>query len=189
METHRGSDQDGGEMRKETRVLQDVTPSTHSPGTFSWSWDSAETHSLMTVMGVRVIEGKTNEDDSLEPAVPQKRPRNCRGKENQHHSFLMPKRFRRSARSLSAVSCSWEQMPDELLLVIFHCLSLPHLLKASRVSRRWHRLAFDKSLWYSVDLSKSNLPLGTVSQVLEAGVVVLRCPRSFLGEPMFKDER
>ncbi|XP_041042354.1 S-phase kinase-associated protein 2 isoform X1 [Carcharodon carcharias] len=181
-------------MAKETRVLQDVTPSTHSPGglhhppTFTWSWDQAETHSLMTVMGVRVIDEKTHEAESLEPAPPQKRPRNCQGKENQPHSFLMPKRFRKSAHSSSGVSCSWEKLPDELLLVIFRSLSLPHLLKASRVSKRWHRLVFDKSLWYSVDLSKGNLPLGTVGQVLGAGVVVLRSPRSFLGDPMFKDE-
>uniref|UniRef100_UPI00398EC64F S-phase kinase-associated protein 2 n=1 Tax=Pristiophorus japonicus TaxID=55135 RepID=UPI00398EC64F len=85
-------------------------------------------------------------------------------------------------------SCSCDDLPDELLLVIFRSLSLSHLLKASRVSRRWHRLAFDKSLWYSVDLSKGSLPPGTIGQVLGAGVVVFRSPRSFLGNPNFKDD-
>ncbi|XP_048451230.1 S-phase kinase-associated protein 2 isoform X2 [Rhincodon typus] len=180
----------GTELGKDTRVLQEVTPSSCSPSTFTWSWDLAETRSLMTVMGVRLIEEKTNK--AAEPsdrAAPPKRPRSCRGKENQVHNFLVSKRFRKSAHSSSGVSCSWGELPDELLLVIFRFLSLPHLLKASRVSKRWYRLAFDKSLWYSVDLSKGNLSPGTVGQVLGAGVVVFRSPCSFLGDPMFKDER
>ncbi|XP_067885177.1 S-phase kinase-associated protein 2 isoform X2 [Heterodontus francisci] len=143
----------------------------------------------MTVMGVRLIEEKVNEaSKTLEEAPPEKRPRHCQGKENQLHTYLVSKRFRKSGHSLSGVSCSWEKLPDELLLVIFRSLTLPHLLKASRVSRRWHRLAFDKSLWYSVNLSKGSLPIGTVSQVLGAGVVVFKSPCSFLGDPMFKND-
>ncbi|XP_048383163.2 S-phase kinase-associated protein 2 [Stegostoma tigrinum] len=176
----------GPEPGKDTRVLQEVTPSSCGPSTVPWSWDLAETRSLMTVMGVRLIEEKTNR--AAEPsdrAAPPKRPRSCRGKENQ----VVSKRFRKSAHSPSGVSCSWGELPDELLLVIFRFLSLPHLLKASIVSKRWNRLAFDKSLWYSVDLSKGNLSPGTVGQLLGAGVVVFRSPCSFLGDPMFKDER
>ncbi|XP_043558869.1 S-phase kinase-associated protein 2 [Chiloscyllium plagiosum] len=180
----------GVEVVKDTRVLQEVTPSSCSPSTFTRSWDSVETHSLMTVMGVRLIEEKTNKAaESSDPAAPPKRPRHCQGKENHVHNFLVSKRFRKSAHSSPGVSCSWEALPDELLLVIFRFLSLPHLLKASSVSKQWHRLAFDKSLWYSVDLGKGNLPPGTVGQVLGAGVVVFRSPCSFLGDPIFKDER
>ncbi|XP_062905735.1 S-phase kinase-associated protein 2 isoform X4 [Mobula hypostoma] len=160
-----------------------------SSATFTWSWDSVETDSLMTVMGVRLIEDNTNaagEDPHHSP--PNKRPRHCQGKENQPHNFLVSRRFRKADCS-SGVSRSWEELPDELLLVIFHSLSMPQLLKVSQVSRRWHRLAFDKSLWYSVDLSKASLPSGTLGRVLGTGVVVLRSPRSFLGDPIFKDDR
>ncbi|XP_051876074.1 S-phase kinase-associated protein 2 isoform X2 [Pristis pectinata] len=143
----------------------------------------------MTVMGVRQIEEDTKTlSEDPEQSPPSKRPRHCQGKENQPHSFLVTRRFRKPDCS-SGVTRSWEELPDELLLVIFHSLSLPHLLKVSQVSRRWHRLAFDKSLWYSVDLSKASLPSGTLGQVLGAGVVILRSPRSFLGDPMFKDDR
>ncbi|XP_072113137.1 S-phase kinase-associated protein 2-like isoform X1 [Mobula birostris] len=170
-----------GTMRQEDRSC--------SSATFTWSWDSVETDSLMTVMGVRLIEDNTNaagEDPHHSP--PNKRPRLCQGKENQPHNFLVSRRFRKADCS-SGVSRSWEELPDELLLVIFHSLSMPQLLKVSQVSRRWHRLAFDKSLWYSVDLSKASLPSGTLGRVLGAGVVVLRSPRSFLGDPIFKDDR
>ncbi|XP_051876073.1 S-phase kinase-associated protein 2 isoform X1 [Pristis pectinata] len=170
-------------------VHREDTPSNCSSATFTWSWDPVETRSLMTVMGVRQIEEDTKTlSEDPEQSPPSKRPRHCQGKENQPHSFLVTRRFRKPDCS-SGVTRSWEELPDELLLVIFHSLSLPHLLKVSQVSRRWHRLAFDKSLWYSVDLSKASLPSGTLGQVLGAGVVILRSPRSFLGDPMFKDDR
>ncbi|XP_069771703.1 S-phase kinase-associated protein 2 [Narcine bancroftii] len=170
-------------------VLQQGTASNCSAVTFTWSWDLAETRSLMSVMGVGLIEENTNTpSDEPDQSPPNKRARPCQGKENQPPNFLVSKRFRKPDPS-TAVARSWEDLPEELLLVIFHSLSLPHLLKIAQVNRRWHRLAFDKSLWYSVDLSKARLPLGTLGQVLASGVVVLRSPRSFLGDPMFKDDR
>lgn len=55
----------------------------------------------------------------------------------------------------------------------------------SRVCKRWHRLAFDESLWQSVDLAGVTQLDRALGQVLHAGVRRLRCPRSLLGEPRF----
>ncbi|KAI2651378.1 S-phase kinase-associated protein 2 [Labeo rohita] len=72
----------------------------------------------------------------------------------------------------------WDSLPDELLLGILSRLSLQDLLRTSRVCKRWHRLAFDESLWHSVDLvGKAQLD-AELGQVLSAGALRLRCPHT-----------
>ncbi|GAA6102927.1 S-phase kinase-associated protein 2 [Tachysurus ichikawai] len=114
---------------------------------------------------------------------PRKQPRPCaKGKEN---GFVLARRPRRS-RDTTGVRC-WDSLPDELLLGIFSCLSLQDLLRTSRVCKRWHRLAFDESLWHSADLVGKAQLNGELGQVLTAGVSRLRCPHSCIGEPHFKN--
>ncbi|XP_048875814.1 S-phase kinase-associated protein 2 isoform X1 [Brienomyrus brachyistius] len=109
---------------------------------------------------------------------PHKLPRiSARGKEN---DFVLGRRPRRRKEP---TGLSWDQLPDELLLGIFYCLSLRDLLDMARVCRRWCRLAFDESLWNSVDLLDVVRLDAALSQVLPAGVLTLRCPRSCIGEP------
>ncbi|KAG7240897.1 hypothetical protein INR49_023471 [Caranx melampygus] len=50
------------------------------------------------------------------------------------------------------------------------------------VCKRWHRLAFDESLWHSVDLEGLTHMGAALQQVLKTGVRRLRCPRSFVEE-------
>ena len=78
---------------------------------------------------------------------------------------------------------SWDSLPEELLLGIFSCLCLPELLKVSSVFKRWYHLAFDESLWQTVDLAGRNLYPDVVGQLLSQGVVAFRCPRSFMDQP------
>ncbi|XP_066844751.1 S-phase kinase-associated protein 2 isoform X2 [Anser cygnoides] len=81
---------------------------------------------------------------------------------------------------------SWDALPDELLLAIFAYLPLSDLLKVSMICKRWHRLSFDESLWQTLDLTSRNLLPGVIGQLLPAGVTVFRCPRSCIGNPLFK---
>ena len=75
---------------------------------------------------------------------------------------------------------SWDSLPNELLLGIFSCLCLPELLKVSSVCKRWYHLAFDESLWQTLDLAGRNLYPDVVGRLLSRGVVAFRCPRSFM---------
>ncbi|XP_037121753.1 S-phase kinase-associated protein 2 isoform X1 [Syngnathus acus] len=103
----------------------------------------------------------------------------CKGKENDGKPFVISRRSRKRKESISA-GISWDHFPDELILRILILLPLQDLLKTSVICRRWHRLAFDESLWQSVDLEGvSNMGLA-LQQVLKTGVRRLRCPRSFI---------
>ncbi|TSQ12726.1 S-phase kinase-associated protein 2 [Bagarius yarrelli] len=114
---------------------------------------------------------------------PRKQLRPCaKGKEN---GFVLARRPRRS-RDTAGVLC-WDTLPDELLLGIFSRLSLQDLLRTSRTCKRWHRLAFDESLWHSIDLVGKAQLNGELGQVLTAGVLRLRCPHSCISEPRFKN--
>jgi hypothetical protein len=44
-----------------------------------------------------------------------------------------------------------EQMPDEVILKVFSFMTKPQLCRISTVSKRFHRLAMDPSLWRKVN--------------------------------------
>ncbi|CAB1352913.1 unnamed protein product [Coregonus sp. 'balchen'] len=95
----------------------------------------------------------------------------CKGKENEENQFVLARRPRKR-REFSGVS--WDSLPDELLLGILSCLPLQDLLRM-----------FDESLWHSVDLVGNPQLDQALGQVLMAGVLGLRCPRTCIGEPHF----
>ncbi|XP_038136542.1 S-phase kinase-associated protein 2 [Cyprinodon tularosa] len=105
-----------------------------------------------------------------------------RGKEN---DFVLARRSRRRKQSSSGVS--WDHLPDELLLRIYFCLPLQDLLRVSAVCKRWNRLAFDESLWHSVDLEGLTHTGPALQRVLKTGVRRLRCPRAFVEELEFTE--
>ncbi|CAG5867164.1 unnamed protein product [Menidia menidia] len=107
-----------------------------------------------------------------------------KGKENEGNHFVLARRPRKS-ESASA-SISWERLPDELLLRIFSCLPLHDLLRASVVCKRWRCLAFDESLWHSVDLEGLTDAGPALQQVLRTGICRLRCPHAFVEELTLK---
>ncbi|XP_061633673.1 S-phase kinase-associated protein 2-like isoform X1 [Phyllopteryx taeniolatus] len=65
---------------------------------------------------------------------------------------------------------AWDHLQDELILRIFFLLPLRDLVRTSVACRRWHRLAFDQSLWHSVDLHGVINTGLALEQVLKAGV-------------------
>ncbi|KAM9517169.1 S-phase kinase-associated protein 2 isoform 2-T2 [Salvelinus alpinus] len=106
----------------------------------------------------------------------------CKGKENEDNQLVLARRPR---TRMEFSGLSWDSLPDELLLGILSCLPLQDLLRMSRVCKRWHRLAFDESLWHSVDLvGKAQLDQA-LGQMLTVGVLGLRCPHTCIGEPCF----
>lgn len=106
-----------------------------------------------------------------------------KGKENDGHQFVLARRSRRKRESPSYLS--WDHLPDELLLRILFYIPLQDLLRMSTVCQRWRRLAFDESLWHSVDLEGLTHMGPALRQVLKTGVRMLRCPRSFVEELHF----
>uniref|UniRef100_A0A8C7ZHN0 S-phase kinase-associated protein 2 n=1 Tax=Oryzias sinensis TaxID=183150 RepID=A0A8C7ZHN0_9TELE len=115
---------------------------------------------------------------------PQKHQRiACKGKENDQHTFVLARRPRRKKDFRGGIS--WDHLPDELLLRIYFYLPLQDLLRVSLVCKRWHRLAFDESLWQSVDLQGLTNMGPALQQVLRTGVRRLRCPRAFVEEQQF----
>ncbi|XP_059398871.1 S-phase kinase-associated protein 2-like isoform X3 [Carassius carassius] len=111
----------------------------------------------------------------------------AKGKENEENAFVLARRPRK--RRESAAGLCWDSLPDELLLGILSRLSLQDLLRTSRVCKRWHCLAFDESLWHSVDLvGKAQLD-AELGQVLSSGALRLRCPHTCIGQPSFKSAR
>ena len=64
--------------------------------------------------------------------------------------------LKRSRASEEAVN-PLQQLPDEVMLHILSHLSLRERLRASRVCKKWHQLAFDQDLWRRVDVSNRKL--------------------------------
>lgn len=122
----------------------------------------------------------TPTDLILQFTPPRKKQRLfSKGKENDSNQFVLSRRPRRKDSSLDI---SWDQLPDEVVLRIFFCLPPRDLVRISVVCKRWQRLAFDESLWHSVDLEGMTHTAPALQQVLRTGIRRLRCPRSFVEE-------
>ncbi|XP_040276904.1 S-phase kinase-associated protein 2 [Bufo bufo] len=174
-------------MRKH---LQEVSASTLNSSKINlWSWDSKKSSDLLCGMGVTPMEKdpqdteNTPQNQMMQMTPPQKRQKQ-KGKDD---GFFIARRPRSSR--ISQPGISWDSLPDELLLGIFSYLHLTDLLRASGVCKRWNRLSCDESLWHSVDLTGKHLQSGVLGKLLPLGLIALRCPRSCIGEPLFKQVR
>ncbi|XP_068782091.1 S-phase kinase-associated protein 2-like isoform X3 [Struthio camelus] len=170
--------------------LQEIPSSSSNVSTsFTWDWDSSKTSEFLSGMGVSVLKKdklgneNTPQDLLVSPCPPQKRQK-VKEKEK---DFVIVRRPRLLREAESGVS--WDALPDELLLAIFAYLPLNDLLKVSLICKRWRRLSFDESLWQTLDLTGRNLLPGVIGQLLPAGVTVFRCPRSCIGNPLFKTSK
>ncbi|NXK10579.1 SKP2 protein, partial [Herpetotheres cachinnans] len=169
--------------------LQEIPSSTSNvSSSFTWDCDSGKTLESLSSMGVSVLKkdkmGNENTPQDLlvsSPCPPLKRQK------VKEKDFVIVRRLRLLREAESGVS--WDVLPDELLLAIFACLPLNDLLKVSVICKRWHRLSFDESLWHTLDLTGRNLLPGVIGQLLPAGVTAFRCPRSYIGNPLFKTSK
>lgn len=165
--------------------LQEIPSSGSNVSTgFSWDWDSSKTSELLSGMGVSVLRKDKlgNENTPQEPLLPACTPhKRLKVKEKEFVIVRRPRLLREAEPGVS-----WDELPDELLLAIFAYLPLNDLLKVSMICKRWHRLSFDESLWQTLDLTCRSLLPGVIGQLLPAGVTAFRCPRSCIGNPLFK---
>ncbi|XP_060092064.1 S-phase kinase-associated protein 2 [Heteronotia binoei] len=153
---------------------------------FTWAWDSSKTSELLLGMGVSVLNDKlANENTPQEQLMCMSPPPKLQKVKDKE--FVIARRPRLLREGAPGVS--WDTLPDELLLGIFSYLSLADLRKVSQVCQRWQRLSMDDSLWKSVDLTGKNVLPGVIGQLLPLGVIAFRCPRSCIGNPLFKTSR
>uniref|UniRef100_A0A8D0KGE7 S-phase kinase-associated protein 2 n=1 Tax=Salvator merianae TaxID=96440 RepID=A0A8D0KGE7_SALMN len=169
------------------RHLQEIPDSGSNVSTsFTWGWDLSKTSELLSGMGVSVLKDKLGNENTPQDLLVCVSPPAKRQKVKEKE-FLIARRPRQLR--LAATGISWDTLPDELLLGIFSYLSLTDLLKVSQVCQRWHRLSTDESLWQSLDLAGKNLLPGVIGHLLPLGVIAFRCPRSCIGDPLFKNNR
>ncbi|KFP23024.1 S-phase kinase-associated protein 2, partial [Egretta garzetta] len=180
--------------------LQEIpSSSSNVSSSFTWDWDSSKTSDFLSGMGVSVLKkdklGNENTPQDLlvsSPCPPQKRQK-VKEKEKDFVIVRRPRLLREAESEVLLTTtlnkASENALPDELLLAIFAYLPLNDLLKVSLICKRWHRLSFDESLWQTLDLTGRNLLPGVIGQLLPAGVTVFRCPRSCIGNPLFKTSK
>ncbi|XP_053057439.1 S-phase kinase-associated protein 2 isoform X2 [Acinonyx jubatus] len=155
---------------------------------FTWGWDSSKTSELLSGMGVSALEKEEVDSENIPQELlsnlghAQSPPRKRLKSKGNDKDFVIVRRPKLNRDSFPGVS--WDSLPDELLLGIFSCLCLPELLKVSSVCKRWYHLAFDESLWQTLDLTGKNLHPDVIGRLLSRGVVAFRCPRSFVDQPL-----
>uniref|UniRef100_A0A5G2RIX7 S-phase kinase associated protein 2 n=2 Tax=Sus scrofa TaxID=9823 RepID=A0A5G2RIX7_PIG len=155
---------------------------------FTWGWDSSKTSELLSGMGVSALEKEEVDSENIPQELlsnlghPQSPPRKRLKSKGNEKDFVIVRRPKLNRENFPGVS--WDSLPDELLLGIFSCLCLPELLKVSSVCKRWYHLAFDESLWQTLDLTGRNLHPDVTGRLLSRGVVAFRCPRSFMDQPL-----
>ncbi|NXP43942.1 SKP2 protein, partial [Heliornis fulica] len=171
--------------RKHLREIPS-TSSNVSPS-FSLDWDSSKTSEFLSGMGVSVLKKEKLDNENVPQDLLVSSPCPQKRQKVNEKDFVIVRRLR-LVRDAESGYC-WDALPDELLLAIFAYLPLNDLLKVSLTCQRWHRLSFDESLWQSLDLTGRNLQPAVTGLLLSAGVTVFRCPRSFIGEPLFKTNK
>uniref|UniRef100_I3M110 S-phase kinase associated protein 2 n=1 Tax=Ictidomys tridecemlineatus TaxID=43179 RepID=I3M110_ICTTR len=155
---------------------------------FTWGWDSSKTSELLSGMGVSALEKEEVDSENIPQELlsnlghPQSPTRKRLKSKGSDKDFVIIRRPKLNRENFPGVS--WDSLPDELLLGIFSCLCLPDLLKVSGVCKRWYCLAFDESLWQTLDLTGKNLHPDVIVRLLSRGVVAFRCPRSFVDQPL-----
>uniref|UniRef100_A0A9L0JAE9 S-phase kinase associated protein 2 n=1 Tax=Equus asinus TaxID=9793 RepID=A0A9L0JAE9_EQUAS len=155
---------------------------------FTWGWDSSKTCELLSGMGVSALEKEEVDSENIPQELlsnlghPHSPPRKRLKSKGSDKDFVIVRRPKLNRENFPGVS--WDSLPDELLLGIFSCLCLPELLKVSSVCKRWYHLAFDESLWQTLDLTGRNLHPDAIGRLLSRGVVAFRCPRSFIDQPL-----
>ncbi|XP_076968404.1 S-phase kinase-associated protein 2 [Tamandua tetradactyla] len=171
--------------------LQEIPDQSSNVSTsFTWGWDSSKTSELLSGMGVSALEKEEVDSENIPQELlsslghPQSPPRKRQKSKGNDKDFVIIRRPKLNRESFPGVS--WDALPDELLLGIFSCLCLPELLKVSGVCKRWYSLAFDESLWQTLDLTGKNLHPDVIGRLLSRGVIAFRCPRSFMDQPLIE---
>ncbi|XP_037678666.1 S-phase kinase-associated protein 2-like [Choloepus didactylus] len=155
---------------------------------FMWGWDSSQTSELPSGMRVCSLEEEEVDWENIPQELlsslghPRRPPRKRQKSTGNDKDFVIVHSPKLNQKSFPDVP--WDFLPDELLLGIFSYLCLPELLQVSGVCKRWYSLAFDESLWHSLDLTGKNLHPDVIGRLLSIGVIAFRCPRSYMDQPL-----
>ncbi|NXU39765.1 SKP2 protein, partial [Drymodes brunneopygia] len=147
--------------------LQEI-PSSSTNVSTSVEWDSSKTSELLSGVGVSALKkdklGNENTPQDLLVSSPCVPPKRQKVKDNEK-DFVIVRRpwLLREAESGTVTLLK--------VLLVLHKILCPR---------------FDESLWQTLDLTGGNLLPGVLGQLLPAGVTVFRCPRSCIGDPLFK---
>ena len=76
-------------------------------------------------------------------------------------------------KSLMIQAKCLDDLPNEILLMIFARLSFKNLICSSCVSKRIRCVCYDKSLWQKINLFEKSVPTEFVRQILENGCYYL----------------
>lgn len=87
---------------------------------------------------------------------------------------------------VSPVRDFFNRLPDELLISVLKWVPKCTLAKCARVSKRWHKVTQDESLWRRLDLGVVTVPAGVIGQVLSRGCAVLRLAQATVLHPVFE---
>ncbi|XP_018567474.1 S-phase kinase-associated protein 2 [Anoplophora glabripennis] len=77
----------------------------------------------------------------------------------------------------------FDLLSDEVILHILRWLPKVYLMDIALVSRRFHRLSQDESLWTRMDVSNKHLEPGELGKILSKQVIILRLARTEICNP------
>lgn len=76
------------------------------------------------------------------------------------------------------ITDQFDGLPEELVLYIFKMLDKPTLVKCAFVCREWKRLAYDESLWHSLNIPSHRMSLMALDNILKRNVRFLSISHS-----------
>ncbi|XP_014474120.1 PREDICTED: S-phase kinase-associated protein 2 isoform X2 [Dinoponera quadriceps] len=79
----------------------------------------------------------------------------------------------------------FNELSDEIILMILKWLPKKCLVRSMLVCRRWYRVARDEALWTRLDLGGKVLSEGTLGFILPRGVQILRLAQAEIADPVF----
>ncbi|CAJ0958021.1 unnamed protein product [Ranitomeya imitator] len=172
-------------QERNTKHLQEIPASAGNTSRLSsLSWDAKRSSDLLSGLGVTPMgERSTGHGEHREHSPGPSRAHDPSSKEAETEG-----EGGRGVFSLPDAP-GHPGLLSKLLLAIFSYLHLTDLMLVPRVCKQWSRVSCDESLWHSVDLTNKHMAAGVIGNLLSLGVVVLRCPRSCIGEPLFRQVR
>ena len=73
-------------------------------------------------------------------------------------------------KKIRAKKCrGFNDLPDGIIVEIFTYLSIKDLGRCAQVSRRFHSIAYEESLWYKINACMKIVPSGFLAHILSNG--------------------
>ncbi|XP_032675735.1 S-phase kinase-associated protein 2 [Odontomachus brunneus] len=93
--------------------------------------------------------------------------------------------YRRKRKPSIVGENKFNELSDEIILMILKWLPKKCLVRSMLVCRRWYQVARDEALWTRLDLGSKVLSEGTLGFILPRGVQILRLAQAEIADPIF----